>query len=189
MVEFSRTIAFFGGSFNPPHVAHQLACLVVLETQPVDEVLVVPCFRHPFDKPLASFADRLEMCRLAVAPLGSRAGVSDIEAELGGKASLTLATLEALGRRHPDAVFRLVIGADILPERGKWWRWNDVERLAPPIVLGRQGCPTPPEIGDVLELPAVSSTDIRARVAAGASIDHMVPRSVAAYIRDRGLYL
>ena len=42
-----RRVAFFGGSFNPPHVAHQMACLYVLETQPVDAVLVAPTWRHP----------------------------------------------------------------------------------------------------------------------------------------------
>jgi len=63
-------VAIYGGSFNPPHVAHQLAALYVLETQPVDELWFVPCFKHPFEKALESFEDRLEMCRRAAAPLG-----------------------------------------------------------------------------------------------------------------------
>ena len=43
-------VALFGGSFNPPHVAHQLVALYVLETQPVDELWLIPCFQHPFEK-------------------------------------------------------------------------------------------------------------------------------------------
>ena len=39
-------VAFFGGSFNTPHVAHQMVCLWVLETQPVDEIVVVPTFKQ-----------------------------------------------------------------------------------------------------------------------------------------------
>ena len=183
-----RTLAFFGGSFNPPHVAHQMVCLYVLETQPVDEVRVVPCHRHPFDKSLAPFADRLEMCRRAMAPLGGRARGSEIEAELGGESSRTLVTLEALAAREPGTAWRLIIGADILPEREKWHRWGDIERLAPPIVVGRQGYPAPPELGPLVEVSAISSTEIRARVARGEGIDAFVPRQVVAWIRERGLY-
>lgn len=179
-----QTIAFFGGSFNPPHVAHQMVCLYLLETQPIDRVFVVPTYRHPFDKPLASFADRLEMCRLAMEPLFPRVVVSDVEGGLGQGPSVTIRTLEALAARHPDARFRLVIGADLLSERGKWHRWADIERLAPPIVVGRQGH----EGGTAVRLPAVSSTEIRERIARGEAIDELVPRRVVEYLRAKELY-
>ena len=45
-------VGLLGGSFNPPHVAHQLAAIYVLETQGVDAIWFVPAFLHPFDKPL-----------------------------------------------------------------------------------------------------------------------------------------
>lgn len=182
----STTIAVFGGSFNPPHVAHQMAALYVLETQPVDAVWLVPCYRHPFDKALAPFEDRLEMCRRAAAPLGARVVVSDVEREIGGEASLTLVTLETLAARHSGLKLRLVIGADLLPEREKWYRWADIERLAPPIVVGRQGHPRP--AGVDVDLPAISSTVVRERLAAGGSAAGLVPKDVLAYISERGLY-
>ncbi len=165
-----------------------MACLYVVETQPVDAVLVVPSFRHPFDKDLVPFEARVEMCRLAMAPLGPRVVVSDVEAELGEARVRTLTMLEELARREPGAGLRLVIGADLLAERERWWRWPDVERLAPPLVIGRSGYPLPAEVGPTPELPAVSSSDIRARLAAGLAIDALVPRSVARFIAERGLY-
>ena len=177
-----RTLAIFGGSFNPPHVAHQLACLYVLETQPVDHLLCMPAYRHPFDKALAPFADRVAMCRLLVAPLGGRASVSTLEEEVDDGRTLVL--VEALRAREPDATLRLVIGADILRECDKWWRWADLERLAPPIVLGRHGFPGP----DGVELPEVSSTEIRARLARGDAVDGLVPRSIIQYLETKGLY-
>jgi nicotinate-nucleotide adenylyltransferase len=177
-----RTLAIFGGSFNPPHVAHQMACLYVLETQPVDHLVCVPAFRHPFDKALAPFADRVAMCRLLVAPLGGRASVSTLEEELDDGRTFVL--LEALHAREPDATLRLVIGADILRERDKWWRWADIERLAAPIVLGRRGFPGP----EGVELPAISSTDIRDRLARGAGVEGLVPRSIIHYLETKGLF-
>jgi nicotinate-nucleotide adenylyltransferase len=181
-------VAIFGGSFNPPHVAHQMAVLWTLETQAVDEVWLVPTFKHAFEKQLAPFEDRLEMCRRAVAPLGARVQVSAIEAELAAEHSYTLHTLEALAQRHPRTSWRLIIGADILPDRGKWYRWDEVEKIAPPIIVGRQGYVAPPELGTIVELPAISSTAVRARIFAGQPIDALVPRAVASWIAERGLY-
>ncbi len=52
-------VALFGGSFNPPHVAHELVALYVLETQPIDELWFLPVYHHVFDtkQGLAPFED------------------------------------------------------------------------------------------------------------------------------------
>lgn len=179
-----RRIAVFGGSFNPPHVGHVLAVSYVVATEPVDVVLVIPTFRHPFGKPLAPFEARLQMCRLAVGSM-SRVEVSSLERDLAGD-SYTVRTLEALQAREPDASLALCVGADVLAERHLWHRADDVDRLARRIVLGRQGYENPPEASPAL--PAVSSTEIRRRLAAGEDVSRLVPREVAAYIAEHGLY-
>ncbi|HKE13690.1 MAG TPA: nicotinate (nicotinamide) nucleotide adenylyltransferase [Kofleriaceae bacterium] len=186
-----RRVALFGGSFNPPHLAHQMACLVVLETEAVDQLWMIPTFHHPFGKSLAAFDDRLEMCRRAASALGERVLVSDIERELGGAESRTYDTLVELRRRHPGVRFRLVIGEDILAERDAWHRWDDVVALAPPIVLGRTGAGRAAgAAGDAprIELPDVSSTEVRELLARGDSAVPLVPRAVMDYIAGRGLY-
>jgi len=108
-------VALYGGSFNPPHCAHQMVALYVLETAPVDELWLVPAGLHAHGKPLAPFADRLAMCTRAAAPLGPRVKVSDIEQTLGGE-SRTLRTVRRLQQLFPEHVFSLVIGADLLAE-------------------------------------------------------------------------
>src|SRR6478736_1885710 len=110
-----RTVGLFGGSFNPPHVAHQLVALYVLETH-VDELWFVPTYSHPFGKDLVAFDDRVAMCELAAAPLGARARVLRTEQELaqrpGFVASRTLDLIEHLAAQHSDVELRLVVGAD-----------------------------------------------------------------------------
>jgi nicotinate-nucleotide adenylyltransferase len=187
--------AIFGGSFNPPHVAHQMVCLQVLQTAGVDRVMWVPVGQHPFAKDLAPFDDRFEMCRRAAAPFGAAAVVSRVESELPTP-SLTLATLRHLVAGSPPAAhappgscdqrLALVIGTDILPERYKWYGWEEIERLCDVIVVGRAGYPAP---GVQVELPAVSSTDIRARLRRGEDVSGMVPATVLAYVREHGLYV
>lgn len=178
-------VAVFGGSFNPPHVAHVLACALVLSVEDVDRLLVVPAYRHPFAKALASFEDRATMCELAMAWM-PRVEVSRVEEALGGE-SRTLRTLESLSRAQPDWRLRLVIGADILTEAPRWFGFDVIEKLAPPIVLGRAGFSAP---GAPALLPEVSSTQVRAAIARAAwdEVEKLVPRAVLAYARARGLY-
>jgi nicotinate-nucleotide adenylyltransferase len=187
--------AFFGGSFNPPHVGHVLGVVYALSTAPIDEVLVVPVYRHPFAKPLAPFADRLDMCRLALGWL-PRVTVSTVEEELGGE-SRTLRTLEHLCAARPDASFRLLVGADVIGDLPQWHRWDRIAALAPPLVLGRSGVPA----GDPASMPGipaasppvlphVSSTEIRAALERGdiEAVRGLVPAAVLDHIVAAGLY-
>jgi nicotinate-nucleotide adenylyltransferase len=175
-------VALYGGSFNPPHVAHQLAALYVLETSLVDELWLVPCFKHPFEKALAPFEDRLEMCRRAAAALGPRAQVSDCERRLGGE-SRTLRTVHALLAEHPGIELSLVVGADLVGELPSWYGAEELQRLVKLIVVGRAGFD-----GGGPALPAVSSSDIRERLRRGHPVDALLPRSVLDYVTQRKLY-
>ena len=180
-------VALFGGSFNPPHVAHQLAALYVLETAPVDELWFVPAHEHAFGKPLVAFEDRLAMCELAAAALGPRARVSDAERAIGGR-SLTLRTVRRLSELHPEHAFSLVIGSDLLAEVASWYGGDELRRTVPFIVVGRPGAPPEADAAPAITLPDVSSTAVRATLAAGKSPDGLVPRAVLDYIHKKGLY-
>ena len=182
-------VAVFGGSFNPPHVAHVLAVTLVLSAHEVDRVLVVPAFKHPFAKSLAPFADRARMAELAMGWLPG-AVVSRVEEDLGGE-SRTLRTLEHLRTAHPEWTLRLVVGADILVEAHKWHGFDAIQGIAPLLVLGRagftsKGAPAP-------LLPEISSTEVRAKLESRrpsdlAELSGLVPRAVLAYIAEKGLY-
>ncbi|HZU84148.1 MAG TPA: nicotinate-nicotinamide nucleotide adenylyltransferase [Polyangiaceae bacterium] len=179
-------VAIFGGSFNPPHVAHVLACALVLSVEEVDLLLVVPTYRHPFAKALEPFDDRVVMCELAMAWM-PRVEVSRVEERLGGE-SRTLRTLEHLAAAHPGWKLRLVIGADLLLEAPRWFGFEEIERLAPPIVLARGGVRVD-GVGPAL-LPDISSTQVRETIARGDwdQAARLVPRSVLAHVRSKGLY-
>ena len=185
-------VALFGGSFNPPHVAHQLVALYVLETQPVDELWFVPTYAHPFGKHLTAYEHRVAMCELAAAPLGPRARVSRAEAELaerpGFVASRTLDLVEYLAAQGHE--LRLVIGTDILGDAAKWYRWDDVVARAPLIVVGRAGHALPPgSIATEITMPEISATRVRDLLSQGASgVTGLVPREVLRYIAQHHLY-
>jgi len=210
-------VALFGGSFNPPHVAHQLVALYVLETQPVDELWFVPTYAHPFGKPLVAYEHRIAMCELASAPLGPRARASRAEAELaerpGFVASHTLDLVDYLAAQGHQ--LRLVVGTDILGDVAKWHRWDDVVARAPLIVVGRAGHSLPPgsvatevtpqgfpraresrgpvpaiDPSPSVTMPEISATRVRDLLAHGASdVTGLVPGGVLRYIAQHHLYL
>ncbi|MEZ4221155.1 MAG: nicotinate-nicotinamide nucleotide adenylyltransferase [Polyangiaceae bacterium] len=182
-------VAFFGGSFNPPHVAHVLACAYVVSTGLADRVLVVPVFKHPFDKPLAPYADRLEMARRAVEWIPG-VEVSAVEERLATP-SLTLNTLTHLKSEHPDWQLRLMVGSDVLFEAPKWHAFDRITALAPPLVLGRVGFEHPD--APVAVLPELSSTRIRDLLHARSSealetLRALLPKAVLDHALQRGLY-
>jgi nicotinate-nucleotide adenylyltransferase len=179
-------VFLFGGSFNPPHVAHVLACAYILSTEDVDSILVIPVYQHPFAKELAPFDDRVAMCEAAMGWL-PRTSISRVEEELGGE-SRTLRTVEHLGKEHPDWHMRLVVGADILLEGRRWHGFDRVVELAPLLVLGRAGVPAPQ--APLAVLPQVSSSFVREALREGRrdEVTGLVPRAVLAYIDEHWVY-
>jgi nicotinate-nucleotide adenylyltransferase len=179
-------VAFFGGSFDPPHVGHVLAAAYARGCA-FERVLVVPVGSHAFGKKLAPFHHRIAMARLAFAPLLG-VEVSTIESELP-EPNFTLDTLRELSRRHPSWQLRLLIGSDVLQDVSKWSRFEQVVALAPPYVLDRAGD------GARGMLPDVSSTAVRQALSerainadARAWLQRSVPRAVLDYVDREKLY-
>lgn len=181
-------VAVFGGSFNPPHIAHVLAATYALSVG-FDKVLAVVVAQHAFAKELASFEHRVAMAERAFAHCAA-VEVSTIEASLPSP-SYTVQTLRALHQRHPTWRLRLLIGADVLAELDRWNEPEEVRRLAPPFLLGRLGHPHPQTPAAIL--PEVSATAVRERVAQPAEtnqawLKRYVPADVLEYIAEHALY-
>lgn len=179
----SEVVAVYGGSFNPPHLGHSLAAAYVLSACRVDRLLVIPTASHAFDKQLAPFEHRLQMCRLATSHL-KHVEVSPIESELGG-VNRTFSTLTALASRMPNTNLRLVIGSDLVAQLPTWHRTSEILTLAPLLVVQRSGYITDPTLPAI---PEVSSTELRARLEQGLDSTGKLCPAVADYIHDHGLY-
>lgn len=203
LLESSRRLLIFGGSFDPPHRAHVELPEAVRVAIGADVILYLPAGRapHKLDKQQTAGVHRLAMLRLALAdPIAAgTAVVLDDEirrVEEDGRPSYTVDTLEDLATRvAPDAEMRLLIGTDQVNIFDSWKDWSRIIELAEPVVMVR-----PPETVDdvpeawrprVVEVPAmdVSSTEVRRRVAVGEPVIEMVGERVAAYLAGHGLYL
>lgn len=185
-----KSVAIYGGSFDPPHVSHVLAAVCALKLGGFEQVLVLPVYEHAFHKRLTPFRHRLEMCRLSFAGIAG-VEVSALESELETP-SLTLRTLEHLSRQNPDWSMRLLVGTDVLGDTSKWHAFDRISALAPPYVMGRPGYEHAGVHGALL--PDVSSTRVREALARrdlpenAAFLARAVPSTVLTYIAEQGLY-
>lgn len=170
----TKRVAIFGGSFNPPHMAHVNAVRQVLASGEVDEVLVIPAFAHCLKESMLPFETRYAMCCAAFDGIDG-VTVSRVEQELGGQ-SRTLCTLQHLAAEHPDWSMRLVLGADCVAESDKWFAFDQVKALAPLFVLARGA-------------GSLSSTTVREAVKAGRDVRGLLPAAVAAFVAASGLYV
>jgi nicotinate-nucleotide adenylyltransferase len=179
IAEKRRTrVAIFGGSFNPPHLAHGQIAKWLFSKGLADELWVIPCFIHPFGKGLAPFKHRMEMCRLMFGKLALPIRVLDVEEKLGGL-SHTIRTVEYLKLTYPDKAFRLLVGGDVAEQVDDWHDFAKIKREVGVIEVPR---------GESSPIIDISSTAIRENIAKGRVYRHMVEPEIAVYIVTKGLY-
>jgi nicotinate-nucleotide adenylyltransferase len=188
-------IALFGGSFDPVHLGHLLVAQAAREELELSRLFLIPAAQSPFKperKPTAPH-ERLRLLRLALAGK-SWCEIDEQEVQRGG-VSYTIDTARNYHDRFPGAEIFYLIGTDHVAQLSKWRESAELARLLQFVVIPRPGeadIPFPPPFrGRRLKgFPlGVSSSQIRARVKAGASIDHLVPAAVAEAIRNNRLYL
>lgn len=187
-------LGLFGGSFDPVHNGHLELARCARDQAQLDEVWFIPAAMQPLKPhgPRASAKHRLAMLELALAA-EPRFSVSTLELDRGG-VSYTVDTLREIHAQFPDAKLFFLMGADALHDLPNWREPAEILRLATPLVVRRPGeqpldDPVLPAHA-IIEMPAlaISSSEIRRRVAAGESIADLVPAEVADYILRFALY-
>ena len=198
-------LGLMGGTFDPVHYGHLVTAEEARVQFDLERVLFVPN-RFPPHKDLHEVTDpahRHHMTTLAVN--GNRHfAVSRIEIDRPGP-SYTIDTIRELRAEHGARELFYITGADAILQivRGEWERSAELLTLCQFIAASRPGFPIDAHdlrkynvTGRVLdnlhviEIPAlaISSTDIRSRVAAGRPIRYLLPDAVVAYITEHGLY-
>lgn len=190
-----QRIGIFGGSFDPVHLGHLLVAQAAFEELGLERLFFVPAAQSPFKQDFVPAPGhvRAQLLRLALAGR-TWCEVDEQEIRRPG-VSYTVDTLRDYANRFPDAALFYLIGADNIAALPQWREAGELAQLAAFVVIPRPGDVTVP-------LPApfrgqtlrgwpfgVSSSEIRVRVKAGKTIDHLVASTVAEAIRNNQLYL
>lgn len=194
-------VLMFGGTFNPPHIAHRLMLKAAAELKNIDKILVIPT-NIPPHKEVANYCPskehRLNMCRLLLEGV-ENAVVSDMELNREGK-SYTYDTLIELKEKYDD--LSILIGADMITTFFSWYRYKDVLNLCDIIAVRRPGIDNRSfdkavetlrnEGGNITvldaKMPDVSSTDIREETDDETQLSKKVPNNIYEYCKRNGLY-
>jgi nicotinate-nucleotide adenylyltransferase len=187
-------LGIYGGSFDPVHLGHLLVAQAAVEELALDKIIFVPAAQSPFkpENQPAPDAARLQWLRLALAGRANCA-VDDQEIRRGG-VSYTVDTLRDYARRFPGAELFYLIGADNAAKLGEWREAAELARLAEFVAVARPGgataeFPVPFRGRRLKGFPfAVSSSEIRARIKAGQTIENLVPAAVAEAMRNARIY-
>ena len=196
-------IGIYGGTFSPIHRGHVAAAKAFMEQMWLDILYVIPTGVTPHKemKGDATATDRLEMCRLAFKDVDGVI-VSDMEIRREGK-SYTVDTLREL--YHPDNRLFLLMGTDMLMTLGQWREPEEIFKLCYPVYIRREADKSLDDqivrkiaeynqkYGKVVRritAPPIdlSSSTVRAVIAAGKSVKGLVDPAVEAYIKENNLY-
>jgi len=193
-------IALFGGTFDPPHLAHLEVARAVRDQLAMDDVVWIPASRNPL-KPMKEMAPprkRLKMVELTIRE-EPHMSLSDIEISRGGH-SFTIETLMELREIMPSQ-FWIMVGSDALDQILDWKSYDKLFRFArfaavlrPPHDRSRALLHVPDDFHeqiDFVEMPPMthSGTQIRDFVERGEPYDHLVTPAVQQYIQENKLYV
>ena len=201
-----KKIVLFGGSFDPPHLAHIKLPMAAMDATGADAVAYIPTGNQPFKQhaPQTPAQHRLAMLRLALQDIPQAVVLTDEITRASDCPTYTVDTLETLRKQlEPDVELRLLIGGDQLKVFDAWCQPERIIELAQPLVMVR-----PPDTHDsllgslpkgydpqlwtdrLIDLPPIdiSSTQIRSLVAQGKPIAPWVTKPVEDYIHRHGLY-
>ena len=190
-----KRIGVYGGTFDPIHNAHLEIARAARKCASLDVVLFVVAARPPHKKneTFATPEDRMAMVQAAVV---GEAGMDSSVLELTREGpSYTGQTLVDLHRQYPGSELFLIIGMDSLADLPKWKDPETILEHAQLLVVPRPGNGSaPPNMvaGKCRVIPfaetALSSTEVRDRIARGARISELVPAPVETLIHERHIY-
>jgi len=188
-------IGILGGTFDPIHVGHLVAAAWAREALVLDRVLLVVA-NEPWQKTgrrtVTPAEDRWAVVSAAVEGVP---GLESCRMEIDrGGPSYTVDTVRELVELYPGTRLSLIVGADVATELDTWHHSRELAGLVRLVVVDRGGVgrsADPPgwEV-ERLPIPAldVSSSDLRERLAAGRSVDFLIPSAAILCIRRLGLY-
>lgn len=153
-----KTIALFGGSFDPPHIGHVAIVEALTHLDYIDKIVIMPAFLNPFK--LSSKAPsniRLSWLKKIFKDF-KKVEVSRYETDLQKKVS-TIQTVHMLLKKY-NKIY-VVIGADNLASLPKWDKYEELKELVSFIVASRGTISIPSGCIELNINQNISSTELR----------------------------
>ena len=196
-------IGILGGTFDPFHLGHLSILESAVEEAGCAKIVLLPAKVNPFKLGRKRVGDdhRLAMLKV-IADMYENVEVSDIEIRNSG-ISYTYRTLCDISMKRPDDKLYFIVGSDSLLSMESWHKGTDLLREYSFILAPRPGFCTIKTGEKLKELQEkygteikvlnnkpvdISSTEIKKALKEGKRIGQYIPKPVADYINENGLY-
>lgn len=194
----TKSIALFGGSFDPIHNGHLFLIEELLSSARFEKFIVIPA-GNPWQKSVAaSGAHRLAMVEIALKDCMSKyreLQISRFEIN-DSRPSYAFQSIDYFTMQNPGDNLVWIIGSDAFAKIDEWKEIEQVAKSVEFLVITRPGQKL--ETAKIaksitysqIEINAldISSTKVRNLIKAAEPIDSLVPAGVAAYIKSQGIY-
>lgn len=186
-----NSIAIFGGSFNPPTIAHiNLAKQILDKMKNIEKIIFEPVSTKYNKQGLAPDEDRLELLK-TICQDHPNMEVSSLELN-SPRQLYTIETLKIMQKQNPDKTIYFIVGTDNLKELETWHAANEILQQFKIIVLERDNDIMEKIISNSLFLKQyresfiklnfnkikLSSSYIRQKVQMGEEIKELVPEKI-----------
>jgi nicotinate-nucleotide adenylyltransferase len=196
-----KRLGVMGGTFDPIHYGHLMAAEEACARFDLERVIFVPNGQPPHKKDYAvSHAEHRYAMTLLATCSNLRFEASRLELERPGP-SYAVDTMTAMRERFgPEAALYFITGADAVQEILTWKDPRRLLAICEFIAAARPGYRLDEALSSLdadlrrrvhaLDIPGVdvSSTQMRARAAAGLPLTYLAPPQVVTYIAKHNLY-
>ncbi|MFM8693158.1 MAG: nicotinate (nicotinamide) nucleotide adenylyltransferase [Actinomycetota bacterium] len=194
----TKSIALFGGSFDPIHNGHLFVIEELLSSARFEKFIVIPA-GNPWQKSVAaSAAHRLAMVEIALKDCMSKyreLEISRFEFD-DSRPSYAFQSIDYFTIQNPGDNLVWIIGSDAFAKIGEWKEIELVAKSVEFLVITRPGQKF--ETAKVaksitysqIEIKAldISSTKVRNLIEASEPYESLLPAGVADYIKSQGIY-
>lgn len=184
-------IGILGGSFDPPHIGHILIARQIRQLMKLDEIWLMPYYKHSWDSTASSAKHRFAMAKL-IEEKGIIVSAEEIKSK---RKNYTIQTVRRLKRKYPHTFF-WIVGSDILPDFKKWKEHEKLIKEIKFLVVPRAGFfPSPKLQKGFLFISSpefvtsdISSSIVRRKIKDGLSVEGLIQKPVLLYIQKHKLY-
>lgn len=131
-------IAVFGGSFDPPHIAHEKIVKEALDLLDIEQLFIVPTYLNPFKNSFHLTPKKRFFLLEKLFKEESRVTICDYEIKQN-RAVPSYETISYLKENFNPSKIYLILGSDNFNSLRKWYKYDELKNEVEFVLANRIG--------------------------------------------------
>ena len=170
-----KSVAIFGGSFDPLHTGHEEIVNQALKTLHIEKLFIVPTYLNPFKKEFFAPSElRFEWLKKVFTC--EKVEILDFEVKQQ-KTVPTIKTIKYIKSIYEIDTIYLIIGADNLTALKNWYCYDELKNIVEFVITSRDDTVLPKELKKLPINVKISSSKLRSKMNI-AFIPHKIKKEI-----------